>query len=268
MEKAISKLLSMMEGWTSKLIGVLIICLIGYIIYRIVMQIILRMSIKANIDEIVINFIHNVMRILFSVIVVLVALSSLGVDLTSVVATFTVVTAAIALAVKDSIASMIDGIKIMFAKPFKKGDLIEVGSVKGTIQEIQLFYTFLMTKDNKRVVIPNSTIANTTLINYSSEAYRRAEMDINVAYKSDIEHVKKTIYDVFNGNPLCAPYIEPMVILTEYKDSSMSFTARAWVLTDDFENSRSLLLQQIKEALDREGITIPFPQMDIKIKNE
>ncbi|MBO6047556.1 MAG: mechanosensitive ion channel family protein [Erysipelotrichaceae bacterium] len=243
------------------------IVVIGYIVYRIISHILAKMARNAGVDEIILNFIHNVTRIVATVIIILMAGASLGVDLTSVVAMFTVVSAAIALAVKDSIASMIDGVKIMFAKPFNKGDLIEVNGVKGTIEEISLFYTFLMTKDNKKVVIPNSTIANTVLVNYSSESYRRAEMIIDVAYASDIDHVKEAVYGILNDNPLCAPHIEPMVILTEYKASAISFTARAWVETDNFETSRSLLLQQIKEALDKEGITIPFPQMDIKIKN-
>ena len=162
MQGIIDYFVTKFQAFLPTLISAALVVIVGYIIYKVVTYSILRVGRRHGVDEIILNFIHMFLRILASCIVFLIAIGSMGVDLTSVVATFTVVSAAIALAVKDSIASMIDGVKIMFAKPFNKGDLIEVSGTKGTIEEISLFYTFLMTKDSG---LPSYSILKTAPIN-------------------------------------------------------------------------------------------------------
>ncbi len=245
----------------------LLIILIGYIISKVVSKFIMRAIQKSNRDEIILNFFHTCLRVGFGIVVAMMALSQLGVNVTSLLAVFTTVSAAIALALKDTLAEIVDGMKIMFSRPFVKGDVIEVDGVTGKIQEISLLYTFLLTLDNKRIVIPNSTMANSRLINYSSEPYRRVDLTFDVGYDCSIDHVKDVIHDVVISNPLCAREQEPFVRLTEYKDSSITFSLRAWTKTENYEEFRFNIVEEIKKKFDEEGIDIPYPQLDVHIKD-
>lgn len=245
----------------------LLIILIGYIISKVVSKFIMRAIQKSNRDEIILNFFHTCLRVGFGIVVAMMALSQLGVNVTSLLAVFTTVSAAIALALKDTLAEIVDGMKIMFSRPFVKGDVIEVDGVTGKIQEISLLYTFLLTLDNKRIVIPNSTMANSRLINYSSEPYRRVDLTFDVGYDCSIDHVKDVIHDVVISNPLCAREQEPFVRLTEYKDSSITFSLRAWTKTENYEEFKFNIVEEIKKKFDEEGIDIPYPQLDVHIKD-
>ncbi|HAN58395.1 MAG TPA: mechanosensitive ion channel family protein [Erysipelotrichaceae bacterium] len=245
----------------------LLIILIGYIISKVVSKFIMRAIQKSNRDEIILNFFHTCLRVGFGIVVAMMALSQLGVNVTSLLAVFTTVSAAIALALKDTLAEIVDGMKIMFSRPFVKGDVIEVDGVTGKIQEISLLYTFLLTLDNKRIVIPNSTMANSRLINYSSEPYRRVDLTFDVGYDCSIDHVKDVIHDVVISNPLCAREQEPFVRLTQYKDSSITFSLRAWTKTENYEEFKFNIVEEIKKKFDEEGIDIPYPQLDVHIKD-
>lgn len=245
----------------------LLIILIGYIISKVVSKFIMRAIQKSNRDEIILNFFHTCLRVGFGIVVAMMALSQLGVNVTSLLAVFTTVSAAIALALKDTLSEIVDGMKIMFSRPFVKGDVIEVDGVTGKIQEISLLYTFLLTLDNKRIVIPNSTMANSRLINYSSEPYRRVDLTFDVGYDCSIDHVKDVIHDVVISNPLCAREQEPFVRLTEYKDSSITFSLRAWTKTENYEEFKFNIVEEIKKKFDEEGIDIPYPQLDVHIKD-
>lgn len=245
----------------------LLIILIGYIISKVVSKFIMRAIQKSNRDEIILNFFHTCLRVGFGIVVAMMALSQLGVNVTSLLAVFTTVSAAIALALKDTLAEIVDGMKIMFSRPFVKGDVIEVDGVTGKIQEISLLYTFLLTLDNKRIVIPNSTMANSRLINYSSEPYRRVDLTFDVGYDCSIDHVKDVIHDAVISNPLCAREQEPFVRLTEYKDSSITFSLRAWTKTENYEEFKFNIVEEIKKKFDEEGIDIPYPQLDVHIKD-
>lgn len=245
----------------------LLIVLAGYIISKIGNRIIKKMIEKSNRDEIMLDFLHTCLKVAFWIIIAIMALAQLGVNITSLLAVFTTLSAAVALALKDTLSEMVDGMKIMFSRPFQKGDIIEVDNVTGTIQEISLLYTFLLTLDNKRIVIPNSTMASTRIINYSSEPYRRVDLSFDVDYGSDIEEVKKLIHQVAVNNPLCAQGMDPFVRLTEYKDSAITFTLRAWTKTENYEEFKFNIVEDIKKTFDAHGINIPYPQLDVHLKH-
>lgn len=250
------------------LVEALLIVIIGYIISKIVSRVIMRMIKKSNHDQIILNFFHTCIKAGFGIVIGIMALAQLGVDITSLLAVFTTLSAAVALALKDTLAEVVDGMKIMFSRPFQKGDIIEVDGVTGTIQEISLLYTFLLTLDNKRIVIPNSTMASTRIINYSSEPYRRVDLSFDVDYGSDIEEVKEIIRSVVLSSPLCAQEMPPFVRLTEYKDSAITFTLRAWTKTEHYEEFKFNIVEEIKKTFDRRGINIPYPQLDVHIKSD
>ena len=188
------------------------------------------------------------------------ALSQLGINTSSILAIFTAASAAFALAIKDSLASFFDGIIILLAKPFSKGDLIEVAGVTGRIQEISLLYTNLLTLDNKKIVIPNSQLAHSPLVNYSS-----VDLNFDVVMDSDTELVKKVIMEEALSNPYCLHDIPPFVNMTEYKDSALTFTLRVWAATDDYEILRCSLLENMNKRFNEEGIELAYTTYDIHL---
>ena len=249
-----------------RLVSALLILLIGYWVSKVIRKITMAYIEKSNHDEIVLNFFHTIIKVVFTIIIILTALSTLGVDMTSLVAMFTAAAAAIALAVKETLSELIDGIMILFAKPFGKGDLIEVSGTVGKVQEISLFYTYMLTVENEKIIIPNSTVARNIIINYSSSDARRIDLDFDVAYESDIDEVKKIIHMVAKNHPLTLD-IKPMVVVKEYKESSVTFLLRAWATPENWEKCKFSMLEDVKKALDDKGIEIPYPQLDLHIKD-
>ena len=154
-------------------------------------------------------------------------IGQLGVSVTSLVAVLTTAGAAIVLGLQDSMKGVVSGIIILFAKPFVKGDTIEVGNYVGKIQEIQLLYTILMTFENKMVVIPNNELASSTFVNYSHEDIRRVDMSMDVHYDSDVELAKKIILRVIDEHPYALKEPIPYVRVSEYKDHAITIGLRA-----------------------------------------
>ena len=258
----VKKYLETLYGMGEKALQALIIIVIGYIVYKIFDKLFTKFIEKSSQDEIVLNFFKTIIKTVFIVIIAIMALSQLGINTSSILAIFTAASAAFALAIKDSLASFFDGIIILLAKPFSKGDLIEVAGVTGRIQEISLLYTNLLTLDNKKIVIPNSQLAHSPLVNYSSE-----EIDLNfdVVMDSDTELVKKVIMEEALSNPYCLHDIPPFVNMTEYKDSALTFTLRVWAATDDYEILRCSLLENMNKRFNEEGIELAYTTYDIHL---
>lgn len=259
------KYLETLYGMGEKALQALIIIVIGYVVYKIFDKLFTKFIEKSSQDEIVLNFFKTIIKTVFIVIIAIMALSQLGINTSSILAIFTAASAAFALAIKDSLASFFDGIIILLAKPFSKGDLIEVVGVTGRIQEISLLYTNLLTLDNKKIVIPNSQLAHSTLVNYSSEEIRRVDLNFDVIMGSDTELVKKVIMEEALSNPYCLNDIPPFVNMTEYKDSALTFTLRVWAATENYETLRCSLLENMNKRFNEEGIELAYTTYDIHL---
>lgn len=261
----IKKYLETLYGMGEKALQALIIVVIGYVVYKIFDKLFTKFIEKSSQDEIVLNFFKTIIKTVFIVIIAIMALSQLGINTSSILAIFTAASAAFALAIKDSLASFFDGIIILLAKPFSKGDLIEVVGVTGRIQEISLLYTNLLTLDNKKIVIPNSQLAHSTLVNYSSEEIRRVDLNFDVIMGSDTELVKKVIMEEALSTPYCLHDIPPFVNMTEYKDSALTFTLRVWAATENYETLRCSLLENMNKRFNEEGIELAYTTYDIHL---
>lgn len=248
------------------LFSAFIVFVLGWWLSKILSNILIKMIRKANIDEIVIGFIKTVLDIVFKVLIIIMTVSKLGVDTTSLVAVLTTAGATIVLGLKDSASGVVSGITILFSKPFSKGDVIEVNGYTGKVLEIQLLYTILLTLDNKRVVVPNNELASSTIINYSFEDTRRVDLSIDVHYDSDVEKAKKVIECVVMNHPLSLKEPEPFIRVEQYKDSSIAIGVKVWAKNDDFLSLKSDLLEDIKKNFDKEGIEMAYPQLDLHIK--
>lgn len=263
--KMIDFVYNKMGDFLTVLLSAAIVFVIGWWLSKILSRIIVKMIKKANVDEIVVDFIETVLNIVLKVLVVIMTVSKLGVDTTSLVAVLTTAGATIVLGLKDSASGVVSGITILFSKPFAKGDVIEVNGYIGKVLEIQLLYTILLTLDNKRVVVPNNELASSTIINYSFMDTRRIELSIDVHYDTDVEKAKRVISHVVESHPLTLKDPEPFVRVEEYRDSSIGIAVRVWVDNDNFANVKADILENIMKAFIKEGIEMPYPQVDVHV---
>ncbi len=248
-----------------KIIGALALLLIGRWVAMAIRGGLRRVLDKRSLDPIITSFVVNLAYIGLLAFVVLAALEVVGVKTTSFAAVIAAAGLAIGLALQGSLSNFAAGFLLIIFRPFKKGDYIEAGGTAGVVEEIQVFTTVMKTPDNKKVIVPNSGIMGGNIINYSAHATRRVDWVFGVSYADDIDKVKATIKRVIEAEPRIHADPAPVIVLSSLGDSSVNFTARAWVNVPDFWNVFFETNEKMKKAFDAEGISIPFPQRDIHL---
>ncbi len=211
------------------------------------------------------NFLLSLCKTALVILYVIILLSMLGVDTTSLVAIFSVLTLAISLAVQGVISNLASGIMLVATKPLEEGDFVDIGGAVGTVEKIHITCTKLRTGDNKVITIPNSTVTASNITNYSVEDTRRVDLTFSVAYGSDVEKVKSIILGVIAKHELALKDPAPMVRLTEHGASSLDFVTRVWTKNADYWTVNFDLKEQVLAAFVAEGIEVPFPQMDVHV---
>lgn len=247
------------------IIGVLLLY-IGWKIVNKLLKTFNRILDKRGVDKTLTSFLNSFSNIAVKFILVLSILEFVGFKTASLTAILASGGLAIGLALQGSLGNFAGGIIILFLRPFKVGDFIETSTHTGTVEDIKLFYTYLITPDNKQILIPNGTISNGSLINYSAKEIRRVDLTFGVSYDADIVHVKKVISNIINKHELIINDPEPFVGVTQHADSSINFVVRVWCKTSDYWKVHFDLLEQVKVKFDEEKITIPYPQMDVRVK--
>lgn len=245
-----------------------VILVAGIVLTKIVLRILGKFLKKTSLDPMLHKFFINIAKVLLFAVVGITVLDSLGIKATTFLTVFAAAGAAIALALKDSLSNFAGGILILFTKPFSKGDYVECFNVAGMIDSIDLLYTTVLTIDNQVVTIPNGQLTNNTITNYSRQETRRLVFNIGIAYESDIAKAKETLLALVLNDSRVHQTPEPYCIVDAYEDSSITLSLRAWCSTDEFWTVKWDIQGQMKDALQAEGITIPFPQMDVQIKAE
>lgn len=249
-----------------KSFSAIIILAIGLYLSKLATKFIVKAMDKAKIEITLISFVRSVVSSALKIVVIISAIGALGFPTASLFAIFGTAGAALALGFKDNLSNFVSGIMILFTKPFVVGDYIEVSEFAGTVKEIQVMFTVLNTIDNKRIVVPNSQMTQNIIVNSSQEEHRRLELTFDVAYDSDVEKVKQVIREVILSHPKALQTPEPLVRVSGYKDSSIQILLRAWCENEDYINFRFDVLEEVKAAFDKEGINIPFNQLDVTIK--
>lgn len=245
-----------------------------YIAFRLikVFQRFLKKSLqRANIEPGVITFLVSFANITLKVLVLLSAAGSLGFQVTSLITLVGSVGVAIGLALQGSLSNLAGGVLILILKPFRVGDyIIEDGHGKeGTVTAIDIFYTKLLTPDNRVVVIPNGALSNTSLTNVSRESKRRLDLTMSVDYSQDIKEARTVIYDTLLKNARVLEQEPVSIFLQSFDDSAVVLGIRFWVKTEDYWDAKWELQEQLKEAFDQNGISIPYSHMDVMLlKNE
>lgn len=265
----VQKLLEQIYIWLSafglKLLAAVAILVFGRITVNLIRKFIVRIMRRRKIEETITSFTASLSYTLLWIFVILAALASLGVETTSFMTVIGAAGLAIGLALQGSLSNFAAGFLLIIFRPFKVGDFVEISKVTGIIDKISIFTTEFLTPDNKREIVPNSSIMNGIIINYTAEDKRRIDLTIGVGYESDLQQVKEVIKSVIDNHKKILKDPEPMVRLGKMNDSSLDFIVRAWVQTKDYWDVFFDLNEEIKLALDKAKINIPYPQMDVHL---
>jgi len=251
-----------------KVIGALLIFLIGRLVAKILSRWIEAALLKSRIDKTLAKFIKNLSNIVLLVFVVIAALAPLGVETAQFAVVLGAAGLAIGLALQGSLSNFASGFLMIIFRPFKVGDFIEAAGTKGTVKEIQLFNTIMNTPDNIRAIIPNSKITDDKILNYTVTGTRRVDLVIGISYEDDLKKATMIIEDVLAKDERVLQDPKSKVAVFELADSSVNFVVRPWVNSADYWDVYFEMTAKIKLALDENDITIPFPQRDVHIKNE
>ena len=251
-----------------RIVLALVVFFIGVQCVKLLRKIIKRSLERANADVGVTQFIDSFIKIgTYAVLIMLIA-TSFGVDAASIIAVFGSAGVALGLALQGSLSNLAGGVLILILKPFKVGDYIieDTNKNEGTVTEIQIFYTKLTTPDNKIIVLPNGTLANSSLTNVTHAPYRRNEIKIGISYDSDIKTAKKVLQELLDNDSAVLQDMDKQVFVDELADSSVVIGVRCWFKNEDFWTGRWRLLEEAKYALEENGIIIPYPQLDVHIQ--
>ena len=242
--------------------------ILGVIIIKILLNIIRRVLNKTRMEKITVGFLCVILKICFYLCLILILLSIIGIEITGVLTAFSALLLAVGLALQNIIANAANGIVIVSNKMFKKGDYVEINGKEGSVVGINFLFTTILTADNKRITIPNSSIVNGPVVDYDSSKTRRVDIKFNVSYESDVEKVKKLILDCIksNGKVLLTP--EPFCRLNALNSSSIEFIAKCWCDSEDYWTVYYDVLELVYNELKRNNISIPYNQLEIRERND
>ena len=246
-----------------------IVFIIGTRIIKWLVKIVKNSMTRANIEQGVLTFISSLFRYVLYFVLVLIILSQFGVTASSVIAVLGSAGLTVGLALQGSLSNFAGGVLILLLKPFIVGDYIieNTDKMEGTVAEITIFYTKLLTPDNKAIMLPNGTLSNSSIVNVTAMNKRRLDLRFGVAYDSDIQKVKEILERVAIGDPAIMKEEPTNVFVSELMDSYVEMGVRGWVKTDDYWTAKWRITENVKLEFDKAGISIPFPQMEVTVKN-
>ncbi len=250
-----------------RVVGAIVVFVVGRWLARLVAAGIVRGARKARVDETLVGFLNNLIYMMLLTAVCISSLRQLGVEVTSLTAVLAAAGFAIGMAMQGSLGNIAAGVMLVFFKPFRVGDVVEVGGSKGTVVEIQIFNTILLTLDNVRIIVPNGKITDGTIENYSAERERRIDLVIGCGYNDDLKAVKAMLKELVESDPRVLKSPAPVVAVCELGNSSVNFVVRPWVASREYWDVRFDLTEKIKLEFDERGFTIPFPSQDLFIHN-
>lgn len=251
-----------------KVLMALIVFAVGAQLIRLVRRIVRRSLQKGSADVGVVQFLDSFIKAVLYIVLVFMIASGFGLDAAGVAALLGSAGVAIGLAVQGSLSNFAGGVLILLIKPFKVGDYIKAdeNGHEGTVREIQLFYTKLATPDNHVVVMPNGTLANSCIINMSALPERKLDIPVTISYNDDIQRAREVLLRVVKEEQAALREREQAVLVQELADSGVKLCVRCWVDGENYWDCRWRLTERIKYALDEAGITIPYPQMDVRLE--
>ncbi len=251
-----------------KLIGAIAVWIIGGWIIKALTNRFNKMLEKRGTDKSLKPFLKSLVGSLLKVLLIITVLGMLGVQMTSFIAILGAAGLAVGLALSGTLQNFAGGVMILIFKPFKVEDVIEAQGFLGKVSEIQIFNTILKTPDNKTVIIPNGGLATSSMTNYTTEPTRRVDWTFGIGYGDDVDKAKGVIKGLCDQDPRILKDPELFIAVSALADSSVNFAVRAWVNADDYWNVFFEMNEKVYKAFDREGLNIPFPQMDVHLHRD
>ncbi|PID26733.1 MAG: mechanosensitive ion channel protein [Candidatus Cloacimonadota bacterium] len=267
MEK-IKEFMPYIEQYALPLLLAIVIFIVGKFVARIISNFVGRIMEKKKMDTIIVQFVKKLVYIVLLIIVIMAALEKMSVNTTSFAAIIASAGLAVGLALQGSLSNFASGILLIILRPFKVGHFVEIGGEKGTVEEIHIFSTQIKSPDNKEILIPNGKVISGNIVNYSVKPVRRVDLLIGVSYEDDLKKVRKILTEVIEADERILKNPECTIGVSELADSSVNFVVRPWTKTENYWPLFFDLHEKIKIAFDENGISIPYPQRDVHIKNE
>lgn len=251
--------------WGIKILYAVMILALGFLVKNMVLKLLTKVLKSKEVDEILIAFVSSIIKALIIAFAVIAAIDQLGIETTSVVAILGAATLAISLALQSSLQNFASGVMLIIFRPFRSGDFIQAGGVTGVVEGISVFNTTMRTPDNKEVIVPNGSIYSGVITNYSARPTRRIDLVFGIGYNDDLRKAKNILEGIINNHPKILKDPAPLVAVAELADSSVNFNVRPWVKSEDYWDLYYELTETVKLKFDEEGISIPFPQMDVHL---
>jgi len=252
-------------GFAPSLIGAAITLVVGVWVAKLVTRGLRTLMARGKVDESLAQFLSGLAYYGLLALVFIAAAGKLGVETTSFVALLGAVGLAVGFALQGSLGNLAAGVMILLFRPFRVGDVVEAAGQVGAVREIGVFATTLATVDNRKVIIPNASITGGSIVNATAHETRRIDLLFGIGYGDDLRKARATILRVVGGEPRVLADPAPNVVVAALGDSSVQLKLLAWVKTPDFLSTQAALIEQVKLAFDQDGITIPFPQREIRL---
>ncbi len=264
-EQILTKLTEIFVEYGPRLLGAILVLLIGSWVIRQLMSAMGKMMEKRSMDSSLKPFLISITRALLRVLLFISVLGMVGVDMLSFVAVLGAAGLAVGMALSGTLQNFAGGVIILLFKPFRVGDYIEAQGYSGTVKEVQIFNTVLKTPDARIIIIPNGGLSNSSMINYSAEEQRRVEWTFGIAYGDDVELAKKVLRQLMEADERVLKEPELFIAVAGLADSSVNIVVRAWVNAADYWPLFFHMNELVYNSFNKEGINIPFPQMDVHL---
>lgn len=242
-----------------------IVAALGMLLIRVIMKIINKALQKSKLDAAAHGLIKALARTIMAILLGLILASSIGIDVTGIVALASVVSLAVSLSVQNMLTNIVGGFTILYTHPFGAGDYVEIAGQSGTVKEVGMAYTKLITPDNKIVSIPNSAVVSAEIVNYSVAGTRRVEICISASYNTPAQKVTEALVKCADEPTILTVPEAPYAVLTGYDSSVINYSLRFWVKTDDYWDTYWAVNQKIKTVFDENGVEMSFPHLNVHL---
>jgi small conductance mechanosensitive channel len=265
MEINIQDYLPLVYEWGMRILGAVAVLIIGLWIIRRITRGLRKFMNKRNFDSTLVPFLSGIVDITLKILLIISVMSMLGIAMTSFIAILGAVGLAVGMALSGTLQNFAGGVMLLIFKPYKVGDFIEAQGYLGTVNSIQIFNTILLSPDNKTIIIPNGSISTGSMINYSTQEKRRVDIKFGIGYGDDLGKAKSVLLKLIEANDKILKDPAPFLGLVELGDSSVNIASRVWVRSADYWDVYFYLMENVYEVFEKEGLNIPFPQMDVHL---
>ncbi len=262
------KIQELIITYGTRLIVGLLILIVGLWIIGMIVRGFKKVMLARNVDATLIPFLVSVVGVTLKILLVISVITYMGISMTSFIAVLGAAGLAVGMALSGTLQNFAGGVILLILRPFKVGDFIETQGYKGSVQEIQVFNTVILTPDNKTVIIPNGGLSTGALINYSTQATRRVDFTFGIGYGDDIDKARNVIMDVISRHEKVLQDPAPFIGVVEHGDSSVNLVTRLWVNASDYWDVYFYMMEFVKKEFDKQGVSIPFPQRDVHLIKE